>query len=275
MMAWMTSVSLHFSDVPTGSNNLYRQTRVGYWFSTFATNSFSRQTVVQLNFCPPHSVPCATRHANLPAPTSCFQAKVGTMMLQMWHVCPFYYWSNPATAVDLYLGASTDTTLVPASLWTQQDLPASQHDAHTRDSQRSRCSVRKCNISRLPLSSKHVLCFWQFFWYISYDDDESVVLSQSWPLPSQKRLAEMSSYRLTRLDRRVLGWHRSKYRWWCLPPSNDTFSSKQLANQLLPDSVRFLVAKNILEPIQSSQAQMKECVVEFVHQRHAYLFANS
>ena len=43
---------------------------------------------------------------------------------------------------------------------------------------------------------------------------------------------------------------------------------KQLANQLLPDSVRFLVAKNILEPIQRSQAQMKECVVEFVHQRH-------
>ena len=31
--------------------------------------------------------------------------------------------------------------------------------------------------------------------------------------------------------------HRSKYRWWCLPPSNDTFSSKQLANQLLPDIV--------------------------------------
>ena len=54
---------------------------------------------------------------------------------------------------------------------------------------------------------------------------------------------------------------------FCLP-SNDTFSSKQLANQLLPDSVRFLVAKNILEPIQRSQAQMKECVVEFVHQRH-------
>ena len=59
-----------------------------------------------------------------------------------------------------------------------------------------------------------------------------------------------------------------KHRWWCLPPSNGTFSSKQLANQLLPDSVRFLVAKNILEPIQRSQAQMKECVVEFVHQRH-------
>ena len=53
-----------------------------------------------------------------------------------------------------------------------------------------------------------------------------------------------------------------------VPPSNGTFSSKQLANQLLPDSVRFLVAKNILEPIQRSQAQMKECVVEFVHQRH-------
>ena len=268
MMAWMTPVSLHFSDVPTGWNNLYRQTTVGYWFCMFVTNSLSRRTVLQINLRQLHSVPCATRYASLPAPTSCFQAKVGTMMLQMWHVCPFYYCSNPATAVDLYLGTSTDTTLVPASLWTQQDLPASQQDAHTRDSQRSRCSARKCNISRLPLSSKHVLCFSLFFWYISYDDDESVVLSRSWPLPSQQRLAEMSSYRLTRLDRRVLGWHRSKYRWWCLPPSNDTFSSKQLANQLLPDIVRFLVANNILEPIQSFQAQMKECVVEFVHQRH-------
>ena len=42
--------------------------------------------------------------------------------------------------------------------------PKFQHlCAHTRDSQRSRCSARRCNISRLPLSSKHVLCFWFFF----------------------------------------------------------------------------------------------------------------
>ena len=32
-------------------------------------NSFSRRTVVHINLCPPHSVPCATRHANLPAST--------------------------------------------------------------------------------------------------------------------------------------------------------------------------------------------------------------
>ena len=51
------------------TNSLYRQTTVGYWFSTFSTNSFSRRTVVQINLCPPHSVPCATRHANLPAST--------------------------------------------------------------------------------------------------------------------------------------------------------------------------------------------------------------
>ena len=69
MMAWMTPVSLHFSDVSTGSNNLYRQTTLGYWFSTFATNSLSRRTVVQINLCPPHSVPCATWPANLPAAT--------------------------------------------------------------------------------------------------------------------------------------------------------------------------------------------------------------
>ena len=51
------------------TNSLYRQTTVGYWFSTFATNSFSRRTVVQINLCPPRSVPCAARHANLPAST--------------------------------------------------------------------------------------------------------------------------------------------------------------------------------------------------------------
>ena len=51
------------------TNSLYRQTTAGYWFSTFATNSFSRRTVMQINLCPPHSVPCATRHANLRAST--------------------------------------------------------------------------------------------------------------------------------------------------------------------------------------------------------------
>jgi hypothetical protein len=61
----------------------------------------------------------------------------------------------------------------------------------------------------------------------------------------------MCSYRLIRLDRRVLGGHRSKY-GWCLPPSNDTFSSRQLANQLLPDSARFLVEKNTAKPIHGS-----------------------
>ena len=81
--------------------NLYRQTTVGYWFCMFVTNSLSRRTVLQINLRQLHSVPCATRYASLPAPTSCFQAKVGTMMLQMWHVCRFYYCSNPATAVDL------------------------------------------------------------------------------------------------------------------------------------------------------------------------------
>ena len=45
MMAWMTPVSLHFSDVSTGSNNLYRQTTLGYWFSTFATNLLHTRTI--------------------------------------------------------------------------------------------------------------------------------------------------------------------------------------------------------------------------------------
>ena len=51
------------------TNSLYRQTAVGYWSCRFATNSFSRRTGVQISFCPPHWVPCATRYANLPVST--------------------------------------------------------------------------------------------------------------------------------------------------------------------------------------------------------------
>ena len=73
MMARMTPVSLHFSDVPTGwKKQLYRQTTVGYWFCMFVTNSLSRRTLLQINLRQLHSVPCATRYASLPAPTSCF-----------------------------------------------------------------------------------------------------------------------------------------------------------------------------------------------------------
>ena len=62
MMARMTPVSLHFSDVPTGwkkkmEKNLYRQTTVGYWFCMFVTSSLSRRTVLQINLCQLHSVP--------------------------------------------------------------------------------------------------------------------------------------------------------------------------------------------------------------------------
>ena len=68
MMAWMTPVSLHFSDVPTGwKKNLYRQTTVGYWFCMFVTNSLSRRTVLQINLRQLHSVPCAIRYASLPS----------------------------------------------------------------------------------------------------------------------------------------------------------------------------------------------------------------
>ena len=51
------------------TNSLYRQTAVGYWSCRCATNSFSRRTVVQISFCPPRWVPCATRYANLPVST--------------------------------------------------------------------------------------------------------------------------------------------------------------------------------------------------------------
>ena len=62
MMARMTPVSLHFSDVPTGWKKKYRQTTVGYWFCMFVTNSLSRRTVLQINLRQLHSVPCATRY---------------------------------------------------------------------------------------------------------------------------------------------------------------------------------------------------------------------
>ena len=86
MMAWMTPVSLHFSDVPTGwKKNLYRQTTVGYWFCMFVTNSLSRRTVLQINLRQLHSVPCATRYASLPAPTSIcsFISKLKTRLLSL------------------------------------------------------------------------------------------------------------------------------------------------------------------------------------------------
>ena len=256
MMARMTPVSLHFSDVPTGWEKIFtdkQQLATGF--------ACSSRTVSPDEHC--YRLICA----------SCtqFHVPLGTQAFQLPQAASKQRSVPWCCRCGMFAAFTTAAIRLLRSIfiWAPpRTRPKFQHlCAHTRDSQRSRCSARRCNISRLPLSSKHVLCFWLFFWYISDDDDESVVLSRSWPLPSQQRLAEMSSYRLTRLDRRVLGWHRSKYRWWCLPPSNDTFSSKQLANQLLPDSVRFLVAKNILEPIPSSQAQMKECVVEFVHQR--------
>ena len=58
----------------TMEKNLYRQTTVGYWFCMFVTNSLSRRTGLQINLRQLHSVPCATRYASLPAPTSCVQA---------------------------------------------------------------------------------------------------------------------------------------------------------------------------------------------------------
>ena len=58
------------------------------------------------------------------------QAKMraSTSLRQFWltHADALHFQiqlTSVATAVDLYLGTSTDTTLVPASLWTQQDLP--------------------------------------------------------------------------------------------------------------------------------------------------------
>ena len=63
---------------------LYRQTTVGYWFCMFVTNSLSRRTVLQINLRQLHShVPLGTQAFQLPQAAS--KAKVGTMMLQMWH----------------------------------------------------------------------------------------------------------------------------------------------------------------------------------------------
>ena len=50
-------VSLHFSDVPTGSNNIYREATLGYSCNTFATNSFLRRTVVQIRLCTQRMIP--------------------------------------------------------------------------------------------------------------------------------------------------------------------------------------------------------------------------
>ena len=183
-----------------GKKNLYRQTTVGYWFCMFVTNTVSPDEHCYRLIC----ASCTQFH--VPLGTQAFQLpQAASKQMSVPWCCRCGMFAAFTTAAIRLLRS--------IFIWAPpRTRPKFQHlCAHTRDSQRSRCSARRCNISRLPLSSKHVLCFWLFFWYISDDDDESVVLSRSWPLPSQQRLAEMSSYRLTRLDRRVLGWHRSNW----------------------------------------------------------------
>ena len=160
----------------------------------FVTNSLSRRTLLQINLRQLHSVPCATRYASLPAPTSCFQAKVGTMMLQMWHVCPFttaairllrsiFIWAPPRTRPK----------------FPERSKIFSQQDAHTRFSV-SRCCPQ-CNISRLPLSCM----FYASDCFIDIFHDESVVSHGTWPLPRAETVRRDVQLCLT--HRRVLGWH--------------------------------------------------------------------
>ena len=209
----------------------------------FVTNSLSRRTVLQINLRQLHSVPCATRYASLPG-----SHKLASKQRSVPWCCRCGMFAAFTTAAIRLLRS--------IFIWAPpRTRPKFQHLCERRKIFQpvSRMIILEIHnaVVAVPADVTSLGChclqtcsmLLTVFWYISYDDDESVVLSRSWPLPSQQRLAEMSSYRLTRLDRRVLGWHRSKYRWWCLPPSNDTFSSKQLANQLLPDSVRFSVCK--------------------------------
>ena len=97
MMARITPVSLHFSDVPTGwKKKLYRQTTVGYWFCMFVTNSLSRRTywfcmfvtnslsrrtVLQINLRQLHSVPLGTQAFQLPQAASKHAADVACLPL--------------------------------------------------------------------------------------------------------------------------------------------------------------------------------------------------
>ena len=153
MMARMTPVSLHFSDVPTGwGKNLYRQTTVGYWFCMFVTNTVSPDEHCYRLIC----ASCTQFH--VPLGTQAFQLpQAASKQMSVPWCCRCGMFAAFTTAAIRLLRS--------IFIWAPpRTRPKFQHlCAHTRDSQRSRCSARRCNISRLPLSSKHVLCFWLFF----------------------------------------------------------------------------------------------------------------
>ena len=274
MMARMTPVSLHFSDVPTGwKKKIFtdkQQLATGFACSSRTVSPDEHCYRLICASCTQFHVPLGTQAFQLPQAASkqrsvpwCCRcgmfAAFTTAAIRLLR--SIFIWAPPRTRPKFQHLCEHRKIFQPVSRMLILEI----HNAVVAVP----ADVTSLGCHCPPNIFYASDCFFDIFhmmmtkvWYCHGHD----------LCPASRdllRLAEMSSYRLTRLDRRVLGWHHSKYRWWCLPPSNDTFSSKQPANQLLPDSVRFLVAKNILEPIQSSQAQMKECVVEFGHQRHS------
>ena len=259
MMARMTPVSLHFSDVPTGwKKKIFtdkQQLATGFACSSRTVSPDEQCYRLICASCTQFHVPLGTQAFQLPQAASkqrsvpwCCRcgmfAAFTTAAIRLLR--SIFIWAPPRTRPKFQHLCERRKIFQPVSRMLILEI----HNAVVAVPADVTSLGCHCPPNMFYASD----CF---FWYISYDDDESVVLSRSWSLPSQQRLAEMSSYRLTRLDRRVLGWHRSKYRWWCLPPSNDTFSSKQLANQLLPDSVRFLVAKNIWSQFRAPRHKWK------------------
>ena len=162
MMARMTPVSLHFSDVPTGWKKIFtdkQQLATGFACSSRTVRPDEHCYRLICASCTQFHVPLGTQAFQLP------QAASKQRSVPWWCRCGMFATFTTA-AIRL---------LRSIFIWAPpRTRPKFQHlCAHTRDSQRSRCSARRCNISWLPLSSKHVLCFWLFFWYISDDDDDA------------------------------------------------------------------------------------------------------
>ena len=226
MMARITPVSLHFSDVPTGwKKKLYRQTTVGYWFCMFVTNSLSRRTywfcmfvtnslsrrtVLQINLRQLHSVPLGTQAFQLPQAASkqrsvpwCCRcgmfAAFTTAAIRLLR--SIFIWAPPRTRPKFQHLCERRKIFQPVSRMLILEI----HNAVVAVPADVTSLGCHCPPNMFYASD----CFFDIFqmmmtkvWYCHGHDS----------LPSQQRFAEMSSYRLTRLDRRVLGWHRSKYR---------------------------------------------------------------
>ena len=163
MMARMTPVSLHFSDVPTGWKKIFtdkQQLATGFACSSRTVSPDEHCYRLICASCTQFHVPLGTQAFQLPQAASkqrsvpwCCRcgmfAAFTTAAIRLLR--SIFIWAPPRTRPKFQHLCEHRKIFQPVSRML------------ILDSQRSRCSAPRCNISRLPLSSKHILCFWLFF----------------------------------------------------------------------------------------------------------------